>query len=125
VQKSLVQNPHMQKMSRMQTTLFSQISYQLVKKVQLFQMQKQIVIYANFQKLNSADYLSHLVSFYLLNDQIGINIHMKYCNNSSTFNLLMQGTRIIEEINTKYQLIGIVINNQSENMHLGKRWNVF
>jgi uncharacterized protein YjaZ len=63
VQKSLVQNPHMQKMSRMQTTLFLQISYQLVKNVQLYQMQKQIVIYAKLQKLNSAYCLPVLVSF--------------------------------------------------------------
>jgi hypothetical protein len=75
VQKSLVQNPHMQKMSRMQTTLFLQISYQLVKNVQLFQMQKQNVIYAKLRKLNSAYFLSDLVSFYPLNDQNGININ--------------------------------------------------
>jgi hypothetical protein len=57
VQKSLVQNPHMQIMSRMQTTLFLQISYQLAKNVHLFQLQKQIVIYAKLQKLNSAYFL--------------------------------------------------------------------
>jgi hypothetical protein len=125
VQKSLVQNPHMQKMSRMQTIYFLQISYQLVKNFQLFQMQKQIVIYAKLQKLNSAYYLSDLVSFYLLNDQIGISIHMKYCSNSSTFNLLIQGTRIIEETNTKDRLIGIVIKNQSETCILGRNGTFF
>jgi hypothetical protein len=77
VQKSLVQNPHMQKMSRMQTTLFLQNSYQLVKNVQLFQNAKTNWHLCKTSKLNSAYYLSDLVSFYLLNDQIGINIHMK------------------------------------------------
>jgi hypothetical protein len=51
--------------------------------------------------------------------------YMKYCSYSLTFNFLIQGARLIDENNTKDRRIGIVIKNQSENMYLGKKWNVF